>query len=82
MEMIRMKGYTPTEKSEIAKRHLIPKQLKRHGLTKRTLKIEDEAIFEIIESYTKEQGVRNLEREIASICRKSAKNAKVYQNLT
>ncbi len=73
MEMIRMKGYTPTEKLEIAKRHLITKQLKRHGLTKRTLKIDDEAVLEIIESYTREQGVRNLEREIASICRKSAK---------
>lgn len=78
MEMIRMKGYTPTEKLEIAKRHLIPKQLKRHGLTKRTLKIDDAAVLEIIESYTREQGVRNLEREIASICRRSAK--KIVEN--
>jgi len=73
MEMIRLKGYTPSEKLEIAKRHLVPKQTKRHGLTKRTLRFEDEAILEIIHSYTREQGVRNLEREIASVARKAAK---------
>jgi len=73
MEVIRLKGYTPSEKLMIAKRHLIPKQQKRHGLTKRTLRISDDAINEITEYYTREQGVRNLEREIASVCRKAAK---------
>lgn len=73
MEIIEMKSYSRREKLHIAKNHLIVKQLKRHGLNKRSLKITDEAIFCIIDSYTKEAGVRNLEREIASLCRKAAK---------
>ena len=73
MEIIELKTYTRTEKMMIAKNHLIPKQLKRHGLTKRTCKITDDAIAEVIEYYTREAGVRGLEKQIASICRKVAK---------
>ncbi|MBE6643564.1 MAG: endopeptidase La [Ruminococcaceae bacterium] len=73
MEVIELKIYTRTEKLSIAKNHLIPKQLKRHGLTKKQLRFDDSAIFEIADYYTREAGVRNLEREIASICRKAAK---------
>ena len=65
--------YTDTEKLAIAKNHLIPKQLRRNGITKRMFRISDSAIMELIKSYTKEAGVRNLEREIASLIRKSAK---------
>ena len=73
MEVIELKIYTRTEKLMIAKNHLIPKQLKRHGLTKKQLKFEDSAILELSEYYTHEAGVRNLERVIASLCRKVAK---------
>ena len=73
MEIIELKIYTKREKLEIAKNHLVPKQLKRHGLTKRSFKISDDAICEIIDFYTREAGVRNLERTIAELCRKSAK---------
>ncbi len=74
MEVIELKTYTKNEKLAIAKNHLIPKQMKRHGLTKSMLSINDGAIGEIIDFYTREAGVRNLEREIASICRKAAKS--------
>lgn len=70
MEIIELGIYTRREKLSIAKDHLIPKQLKRHGLSRRNLKFSDDAIYEIIDYYTHEAGVRNLEREIASICRK------------
>lgn len=73
MEIIELHTYTPAEKLAIAKNHLLPKQLKRHGLNKRMLKINDDAIREIIAGYTRESGVRTLEREIGSVCRKSAK---------
>ena len=73
MEIIELSSYTRTEKFHIAKNHLISKQLKRHGLNKRMLKISDDAIYAMIDSYTAEAGVRNLEREIASLCRKAAK---------
>ncbi len=73
MEIIELSGYTRREKLAIAKNHLIPKQLKRHGLTKRSLKLSDEAIYEITDCYTREAGVRNLERTIAELCRKTAK---------
>ncbi len=73
MEIIELHTYTPSEKMSIAKNHLIPKQLKRHGLNRRTLRIADGAIRELIEGYTRESGVRTLEREIASLCRKAAK---------
>ncbi len=74
MEIIELSSYTRIEKLHIAKNHLIPKQLKLHGLNKRMLKIEDDAIFAIIDSYTAEAGVRNLERELASLCRKATKH--------
>ena len=73
MEIIELKTYTRTEKFHIAKEHLIPRQLKRHGLTRRACKITDDALYDIIEYYTRESGVRGLEKQIASICRKVAK---------
>ncbi len=73
MEIISLPGYTIWEKKEIAQRHLIPKQLKEHGISDKNLKFSDDAIFYIIRNYTREAGVRNLEREIANICRKVTK---------
>lgn len=72
MEIIDVAGYTDEEKLQIAKRHLIPKQRKKHGLSAAQLKLSDDAIREIITLYTRESGVRVLEREIASVCRKTA----------
>ncbi|MBR2021356.1 MAG: endopeptidase La, partial [Clostridia bacterium] len=72
MEVINLPSYTRNEKLAICKDHLLPKQLKRHGLTKRNLNLSDDAIFELIDGYTKEAGVRNLEREAASLIRKIA----------
>ena len=74
MEIIELPGYTEEEKLEIAKRHLLPRQLEAHGLKPDMFKLTDRAILEIIRRYTKEAGVRNLEREIANICRKIAKD--------
>lgn len=73
MEIIELPGYTEFEKHKIANLFLISKQLKEHGLADRSIDISDEAISEIIQRYTREAGVRNLEREITSICRKVAK---------
>ena len=73
MEIIELSSYLDFEKREIAKRHIIPKQLIEHGLTENDITIGDEAINKIIREYTREAGVRNLEREIASVCRKAAK---------
>lgn len=73
MEVIELPSYTAEEKFHIAKEHLIPKQLKEHGLKASQLKIADDAINELIQYYTKEAGVRSLERCIASLCRKTAK---------
>lgn len=73
MEVISIPGYTEEEKFHIAKRHLIPKQIKAHGLERKNLSINDNAIKDIIVCYTREAGVRNLEREIGTICRKAAK---------
>ncbi len=70
MEVIELTSYTDEEKLQIAKRHLLPKQLKKHGLKKIQVRLSDEAIREIITCYTRESGVRNLERELAAICRK------------
>ncbi len=69
MEVIELPGYTENEKLNIAKKYLIPRQLTEHGLNKNTLTIKDEATLAIIHSYTREAGVRNLERSIAAICR-------------
>ncbi len=74
MEVIRLQGYTESEKIAIAKKHLLPKQEKEHGLQKKNLRLSDKALLEIIRSYTREQGVRTLERNLARICRKCAKN--------
>jgi len=73
MEVIPIPGYTDLEKVAIAKRHLIPKQLDNHGLTKANLAFQDSAIKAIIDGYTREAGLRNLEREIASVARKVAR---------
>ena len=69
---IELSSYTDEEKLMIAKNHLIPKQLKKHGIKKTQLRVTDDAIREIIECYTRESGVRNLERAFSEICRKSA----------
>jgi ATP-dependent Lon protease len=73
MEIIYLSGYTEEEKLQIAKKYLIPKQIEEHGLNPSILKISDKAIRYIITHYTREAGVRNLEREIANLCRKVAK---------
>ena len=73
MEVIRIPGYTEDEKLNIAKRYLIPKQIKRSGLRKGELSFEDDAVLDIIRYYTKEAGVRGLEREIAKVCRRAVK---------
>jgi len=73
MEVIRISGYTEEEKLKIATNHLIPKQIKEHGLKEENLIISERAIRSIINNYTRESGVRNLERNIANICRKVAK---------
>ena len=72
MEVIELGSYTDEEKVQIAKRHLLPKQLKRHGLSAAQLKVSDGALREIIASYTRESGVRVLERKLAAVCRKAA----------
>ncbi len=72
MEMVVIPGYTEEEKFEIAKRHLIPKQIKENGLTPDRISFTKEGLLKIIRNYTREAGVRNLEREIAGICRKVA----------
>ena len=73
MEIIALSTYTDSEKLAIAKNHLVPKQLRRNGMTKKLFKITDGGILALIKGYTREAGVRNLEREIASLIRKSAK---------
>ncbi len=73
MEVIQLAGYTEEEKLEIAKRYLVPRQIERNGLVKSKLEFTDPALRELIDGYTREAGVRNLEREIGSICRKVAR---------
>lgn len=73
MEVIELTSYTREEKFYIAKNHLIPKQLKKHGLKASQMKVSEAVLYDIIDHYTKEAGVRNLERMIASLCRKTAK---------
>jgi ATP-dependent Lon protease len=73
MEVIRLPGYTEDEKSAIARRYLLPKQMKQNGVEDNELKVSDPAILDIVRYYTREAGVRNLEREVSKICRKSVK---------
>ncbi len=73
MELIHISGYTEEEKVQIATRHLVRKQKKEHGLTDKMLSISENAIRKVVREYTRESGVRNLERNIASLCRKAAK---------
>ncbi|MCF2907283.1 endopeptidase La [Pseudoalteromonas sp. DL2-H2.2] len=74
MEVIRLSGYTEDEKLNISKQHLIPKQIKRNGLKEHEIEIEDSAIIDTIRYYTREAGVRNLERELSKLCRKAVKS--------
>lgn len=73
MEIIELSSYTREEKFQIAKRHLVKKQLQKHGITKEMLSVRDSALYEIIDCYTREAGVRTLERQIGAVCRKAAK---------
>ncbi|MEM1247834.1 MAG: endopeptidase La [Acidobacteriota bacterium] len=73
MEIIEISGYTPTEKLEIAKRHLLPRQLENHGLDADKITPTDEGLKHLMESFTREAGVRNFEREIGAVCRKLAR---------
>jgi ATP-dependent Lon protease len=79
MEIIRLPGYTEDEKVEIAKRHLIPKQMKAHGLKKAEWNVTDDALRDLIRYYTREAGVRNLEREIANLTRKAIKEILMHK---
>jgi ATP-dependent Lon protease len=74
MEVLQLSGYTDEEKVQIARRYLIPKQLAAHGLTEEELSFDDDAIRKIVREYTREAGVRGLDREIATICRKVARD--------
>jgi len=82
MEIIQLSGYTEEEKLEIAKRHLIPKQIEAHGLKKAQIQFTDEGIRAMINQYTQEAGLRNLEREIATVCRKVAKQVATGEKKT
>jgi ATP-dependent Lon protease len=73
MEVIGLSGYTAQDKLQIAKRYLVPRQIERNGLTKSKIAFADDALVEIIDGYTRESGVRNLEREIGAVCRKVAR---------
>jgi ATP-dependent Lon protease len=74
MEIIQLAGYTEQEKLQIAKRYLVPRQIERNGLDKARIEFEDDALRLIIDGYTREAGVRNLEREIGAVCRKVARD--------
>merc|ERR1712187_178856 len=89
MEVIDVPSYTSMEKINISKRYLIPKQIEAHGLLNRKIKFTDKAILNIAVNYTREAGVRNLEREIACVCRKitvkllhAIKKQKAFNTLT
>ena len=73
MEVIEVSGYTEEEKLQIAKKYIIPKKIKEHGMTRKQLKFSEGALRDIINYYTRESGVRNMEREITSVCRKAAR---------
>lgn len=80
METIELPGYTSNEKKQIAKQYLIPRQLKENGITKSKLSISDAAILKVVKEYTREAGVRNLERELGTLCRKSARRVAEGEN--
>ena len=82
LEVIRIAGYTEVEKKEIAKRHLIPKQREDHGLSQKEFQIEDSGITDLLHYYTREAGVRNLEREIARLARKTVKRIVAEEDKT
>ncbi len=84
MEIIRIPGYTDKEKNQIAQKYLVPKQLKNHGLKKTEIKINSKILNQVIRNYTREAGVRNLEKEISKICRKAVKKLETSRkkNLT
>ena len=73
MELIQIAGYTEVEKQHIASNYLLPKQMKEHGLSKSKLQVQEDAILKVIRQYTREAGVRNLERQMGTLCRKAAK---------
>ena len=81
MEVIEIPGYTEHEKLEIAKKYLIPEQLEEHGLNDKNIEFTDEALKFLINSYTKEAGVRNLKREIASVLRGLAKDVALGEEI-
>lgn len=81
MEMIQVSGYLAEEKMEIAKRHLLPKQLKEHGLTKEQMKIDRKALASVIDLYTRESGVRGLEKQLAKLARVTARKIALSQEL-
>ncbi len=80
MEIIELAGYLEYDKTEIAKRHIVPKQLEAHGLNNKNIEFTDAAIKKIIGEYTREAGVRNLERELASVCRKLAREIVIKES--
>ncbi len=79
MEVIRLPGYTEDEKMNIGRRYLVPKQIKNNGVKENELKLSDAALLDIVRYYTREAGVRNLEREIAKICRKAVKQMLLHK---
>lgn len=82
MEIIEINGYTLEEKTEIAKKHLVPKQMKEHGLEKDDLKFQKSGLVKLIEGYTRESGVRNLERKVGAVVRHAAKSKAMEQEFT
>ena len=74
MEVIRIPGYTEDEKLNIALKYLVPKQIRENGLKEKEIDFQKSAVLEIIQRYTREAGVRNLEREISKVCRKAVKS--------
>jgi len=80
MEMLYIPGYTELEKQQIATQYLVPKQTKEHGLQSEQLEIEDAALLKVIREYTRESGVRNLEQQVAALCRKAAKQIVAHEH--